>query len=287
MSVAAQATTVESASADIERHALAALHAELACYPKPGLVSPVDSGAHADMCADTFRRSIASLSGYFHEMAAAGACGADFRALNRIGRRAEARMLEATGGINTHRGAVFSLGLLAAAAGSLAVIGRRDPAAVCDSVAARWGRDILSMRLVQDDPTHGELVRSRYRVPGAREQAAKGFRVVLRHGLPALESAFDAGASRNDAAVQAIMAVISVLADNNLLYRAGRSGLAHARRSALAFLATGGMLGPDGYVRAERMHRDFVARNLSPGGSADLLAATLFLHGWQTGDVIA
>ena len=108
-----------SHAAIIGRAAVRALYTELALSPKPGLVSPLDSGAHDDMDMTTFMRSLFALRGYFCAIAAAGAAGADFTDLQALGMRAERRMLEATRGINTHRGAIFSLGLLAGAAGWL------------------------------------------------------------------------------------------------------------------------------------------------------------------------
>src|SRR3954462_2200459 len=92
------------AAAPIGRAAVRALYAELALSPKPGLVSPLDSGAHDDMDMTTFMRSLFALRGYFCAIAAAGAAGAAFPALQALGIAAERRMLEATRGINTHRG---------------------------------------------------------------------------------------------------------------------------------------------------------------------------------------
>lgn len=99
-------------SARLGRLAVASLHAELALAPKPGLVTPFDSGSHHDMDAGTFLRSLFALRHYFTAVAYLGATGADFDALRRCGIAAEIAMLRATAGVNTHRGAVFSLGLL-------------------------------------------------------------------------------------------------------------------------------------------------------------------------------
>ncbi|MDP3337407.1 MAG: triphosphoribosyl-dephospho-CoA synthase, partial [Rhodoferax sp.] len=97
--------------------AVRALYAEVALEPKPGLVSFRDCGSHTDMTAQTFMRSLFALRGYFPHMVRAGHTGAPFAALEGLGKNAEARMLTATGGINTHRGAIFGLGLLCASAG--------------------------------------------------------------------------------------------------------------------------------------------------------------------------
>ena len=108
----------------IGRAAIRALYAELALHPKPGLVSPLDSGSHDDMDMTTFMRSLFALRGYYRDIAAAGARGADFAMLQALGIAAERRMLAATGGVNTHRGAIFGLGLLTAAAGWLRGTGK-------------------------------------------------------------------------------------------------------------------------------------------------------------------
>lgn len=258
----------------IDDLALAALEQELACYPKPGLVSFVDSGAHDDMDASTFRKSIAALTGYFGEMADAGAAGADFAELNAIGRCAEARMFAATDGINTHRGAVFSLGLLAAAVGRTPGAGE---AAICRTVATLWGNDILAAGAAAREESHGAIVRARYKAPGAREEAAAGFPTVIGHALPAFRAARAAGASLNDAMVDAFFAIVATVEDNNLLYRGGVEALGSAQRLALDFLARGGIAAQGGRDCAIRIHRAFTAKRMSPGGAADLLAATVFL----------
>ena len=115
--------------AAIGRAATLALHDELALSPKPGLVTLVDNGSHHDMDAHTFMRSLFALRGYFVRIAEAGHAGAAFADLERCGIAAEARMLAATRGINTHRGAIFMLGLLCAAAGA----GSRDGDAMAPS----------------------------------------------------------------------------------------------------------------------------------------------------------
>jgi triphosphoribosyl-dephospho-CoA synthase len=114
------------------------------CLPSPALVSPADSGSHGDMDFRTFLRSLQSLRGYFPEITRLGATAPDFEALRRLGVAAEAKMLAATGGINTHRGAIFNIGLLCAAAGALAAEGGHvSVEAVCAAVTQRWADAIL------------------------------------------------------------------------------------------------------------------------------------------------
>jgi triphosphoribosyl-dephospho-CoA synthase len=249
---------------------------EVQTWPKPGLVSHIDAGSHTDMDARTFSRSASALRPYFAELADAGARDEDMQVLRTIGLRAERAMLEATGGVNTHRGAIFGLGLLCAAAGLRANI-RVDPATSLGVlVAHRWGRDIISGPVTAD--SHGEQAGRRYGAGGARWEAAKGFPCVYQTGIPALRLACrlrpdDAEAAR----VQACFALIAVLGDTNLLHRAGAEGLRFAQCSAQAFIDNGGVGQMNWRGAAEAVHLAFVARGLSPGGAADLLAMSIFV----------
>lgn len=260
----------------IDRLAVSALVSEIILYPKAGLVSLIDSGSHTDMDARTFLRSAHALRGYFGTVAQAAADDAPFSALKEIGQAAEARMYATTNGINTHRGAVFSLGLLAAAAGIAWRDGRVSANHLCAIVATRWGAAILASRPLRDK-SHGAEVRTKYGAPGAREEAAAGFPTIILHALPAFRDAFAASGRQSLAALHAFYACMTILEDNNLLYRGGAEGLADAQATADRFMRAGGMLARDGFARAAAMHEGFVARRLSPGGSADLLILTLFL----------
>lgn len=253
------------------------LQLEVRTWPKPGLVSHVDAGSHTDMDAGTFHRSAAALRPFFTELAEAGLQDQGMTVLRKIGLRAECAMTAATGGVNTHRGAIFGLGLLCAAAGLRARRGMAGDAqhSLGDTVARRWGPDILAGPRPSD--SHGEAVKRRYGAGGARQEAALGFPGVYNVGMPALRRAaqlapHDAQAAR----VQACFALIAALEDTNLLHRGGAAGLRFAQRSALAFLAAGGVGHPGWRQAAEKIHRAFVARRLSPGGAADLLAMSLF-----------
>jgi triphosphoribosyl-dephospho-CoA synthase len=258
--------------------AVAALREELLAWPKPGLVSPGDPGAHADMDASTFTAGIGALRGFFRAAARAGELGAPFPALVALGRGAERRMLAATGGVNTHRGAIFALGLLAAAAGRLAATGAAArPAALRDEVRHAFGRAIRR-DLPRAATSHGAVVARRHGVGGARAEAAAGFPHLFEVALPALDGALARGTPRRAAAVEALLAAVAELPDTNLLWRGGPAGLAFARAAAREFLRAGGVHRPGWEDHARALHRAFVARRLSPGGSADLLAGALFVN---------
>jgi len=271
----AQAPTGLDAAA-IATSAVSCLVLELETWPKPGLVSHVDSGSHEDMDADTFRVSATALEPYFRVLADAGARGCGMRQLRIIGLGAEAAILAATSGVNTHRGAIFGLGLLCAAAGALAG-GRIDPALSLGAAVSRlWGDGILNGPVVLH--SNGARVLRRFGAGGARIEAALGFPGVYGIGLPALRRAGrNAPGDAEAARVEACFALIAALEDTNLLHRGGLPGLRFARRAARIFLDEGGVGRPDWRECARAVHESFVARRLSPGGSADLLAMTLFV----------
>ncbi|MCK1654058.1 triphosphoribosyl-dephospho-CoA synthase MdcB [Bradyrhizobium sp. 149] len=250
---------------------------ELETWPKPGLVSHVDNGSHDDMDAATFRRSAAAIRPYLQGLADAGALGSGMGRLRIIGLEAERAMLAATSGVNTHRGAIFGLGLLCAAAGARAG-GLVDSALPLGHAVARlWGDSILDGPVLLH--SHGSVARRRFRAGGARIEAATGFPSVYGIGLPSLRRATSVvPQDMEPARVEACFALIASVEDTNLLHRGGLDGLRFAHDAARSFIASGGVHAPDWRARAQSIHESFVARRLSPGGSADLLAMTLFVN---------
>jgi triphosphoribosyl-dephospho-CoA synthase len=249
---------------------------ELETWPKPGLVSHVDSGSHDDMDAGTFRRSATAIKPYFQHLADAAAQGCGMGRLRIIGLEAEGAMFAATSGVNTHRGAIFGLGLLCAAAGARAG-GLVDPELpLGDAVARLWGASILDGPVLLR--SHGSEARRQFHAGGARLEATKGFPSVYRIGLPALRRAARVNPTDAEAArVEACFALIASIEDTNLLHRGGLEGLRFARSITRHFLDSGGVRRLGWRTRAQSVHESFVARHLSPGGSADLLAMTLFV----------
>lgn len=275
-----QVSMVSECADSIARKAAYALYSELALYPKPGLVSPIDSGAHTDMSLSTFIRSLSAIRGYYREIARAGARQATFAELQQLGIAAEHRMLGATGGVNTHRGAIFSLGLLAAAAGFLRT--RRLPlvgSALGVTVSRLWRADMCRAR--PDPDSHGTNASRQYRVGGARQQAADGFPILFDIAVPTMQSTLRAMQDERRACIQTLFALMAELDDTNLLHRDGTEGLAFVKAHARAFLAAGGVYADDWLARAIGLHRACIRRWLSPGGAADLLAAAIFVRKLQ------
>jgi triphosphoribosyl-dephospho-CoA synthase len=264
-----------AACVTIARHAVRSLYQELALYPKPGLVSLVDTGSHDDMDASTFVRSLFSLRRYFLDIALAGAAGDDFAVLRALGIEAEQRMLAATGGINTHRGAIFSLGMLCAAAGRASASSWR-PDRVRATLVDCWGQALAGHR--GSAASNGAAVRSRHAAPGAREQAAAGFPAIFELALPTLRRTLASGRGLRCARIDTLFTLMAELSDTNVYHRGGAEGARIVRDSSLRFLARGGTAAADWEQDAVAAHRLFVAHRLSPGGAADLLAATCFVH---------
>ena len=269
------------------RRAIRSLYHEAALFPKPGLVSPVDNGSHSDMSMLTFYRSLFALRSYFPEITRLGATRPGLGALQALGRQAECNMLRATSGINTHRGAIFHLGLLCAAAGWLRRQGTSLTAAgLCRAVADFWGEEIRASgraaRVAAGLVSHGTDVYRRFAVGGARAEASAGFLTVLEVGLPAYRTALSVTGDTSRAGVHALFSLIARTEDSNLLWRGGTEGLRFARQCAHAYLRDGGALAAGWRDRAIAIHHRFVERRLSPGGSADLLAITLFLQRFDT-----
>jgi triphosphoribosyl-dephospho-CoA synthase len=264
----------------LARAAVAALYDELRAYPKPGLVSAIDSGAHADMDFALMSRSADSLLKPFASLAAAGREASSFEdVLMPLGMAAERRMLAVTGGVNTHRGAIFSLGLIVAAvaraAGAPAGL---SPELVQATLMREWG-DALEAHAARGAAafSHGSVVRRKTGCDGARHEAARGFPSIFGIGVPAYSQALEAGLDGNAASIQTLFALMEAVDDTTVLYRGGLGAGLFVRRSAVAFLSRGGCAREGWFEEAERLHRAFVARNISPGGCADLLAVTRFV----------
>jgi triphosphoribosyl-dephospho-CoA synthase len=255
-----------------------ALYDELALTPKPGLVTLIDSGSHADMDAHTFMRSLFALRSYFVRIAALGAQGAALHELEQCGIEAEARMLAATGGVNTHRGAIFMLGLLCAAAGAASRCGRAlHPSLLRGTLRSRWGA-ALQDRARRTPTLPGGIAARRYGLRSASAEAAAGFPVLFETALPAMRTAQARLVGRQHVLLDTLFNIMAVLDDSNLAHRGGIAGLRHAQRQARRFLAAGGAAQIGGMAAARDIADDFVRRRLSPGGAADTLAAACWMQ---------
>jgi len=274
------------------RIAVGSLHTELVLYPKPGLVSLVDNGSHADMTAATFMRSLFALRHYFARICRAGIDDAPFGVLRQLGIEAEARMLRATGGVNTHRGAIFCLGMLCAAIGrarSQGIVLESSPGTTLGAerlrtvMLSQWGDALAGHTRAEGARSHGLQVAEMHAVSGAREEAALGLPSVFDVGLPALRRTLAAGRGMHLARIDALFALMAHVSDTNVFYRGGAQGAVTVKQQARGFIDIGGTAHPHWREYALQCHRLFVEQKLSPGGAADLLAATCLVHAVTSG----
>jgi triphosphoribosyl-dephospho-CoA synthase len=257
------------------------LIAEAELTPKPGLVDRRGPGAHRDLSLELMRRSAAAIHPYFFQMALLSAGrepSADLRAkLASAGRDAERAMFRATQGSNTHKGAIWILGLLIAAAACKENRGALEIAAVAGAIA-RFP-DQAQPAVV----THGDVVRTRYGAKGARGEAWGNFPHVVDFGLPMLRKQRGTGCSEEVSRLDALLNIMSELDDTCVLYRGGERALAAVKLGARASLLAGGTGSGHGKAGLRKLDDELIARHISPGGSADLLAATVFLDAIERG----
>ena len=190
--------------------------------------------------------------------------------LGTLGRQDEESMLRLTGGVNTHRGAIWALGLLTAAA----AMGAAFPEAITEKAGQLA---CLADRSAPDQPGSGLQAARRYQVSGARGEAQAGFPSVIVAGLPRLYRSRQLRGDETVARLDALFAIMERLEDTCLLHRGGLKALDAAQAGAASILDAGGAGTPEGAKLLQKLDRDLLALNASPGGSADMLAATLFL----------
>lgn len=250
---------------------------EASLTPKPALVDARGCGAHCDMNLEMLHRSARSLRGTFADIA-----GEAWRAsesislrerLSQLGREGERNMLHTTRGVNTHRGAIWTLGLLCAAAAMLPKK-RNSAGNICDQ-ASRIAR--LPDSYSSPAKSHGQQACQQFGVRGARGEAESGFSHITEIGLPMLKSSRSKGLTEEFARLNALIAIMAKLDDTCLLHRGGLTALALAKAGAKTILQLGGSSTPDGFRALCNLDRSLLHLNASPGGSADLLAGVLFL----------
>lgn len=273
--LADSSTGMETHSARLADDAVSALIEEALLTPKPGLVDRRGNGAHRDLNLPLMLRSAESLRPAFTRMAQAAEGQTAGQALREklasIGRQGEMEMMAATGGSNSHRGAIWALGLLVAGA---VLDGSPDAAGIADRAAAIARHPD---RYAPRETSNGRRVSAKFGVGGARAEAEAGFPHAVAIGLPALRMARGRGMSETAARIEALLTIMASLTDTCLLHRGGLPALDVARGGASQVLAAGGVSTPAGRQAFAKLETDLLTLNASPGGSADLLAVTLFL----------
>ena len=249
----------------VSRLATDALRQELDTTPKPGLVDCADSGAHSDMDYATMSRSIQAIHPYFTQLALAGFSKTlpQADALRQLGLEAEKAMLAATGGVNTHKGALFSMGLTIVAATHLLFNQKSINATDLQTTITQ-----LALRFEQPSGTHGHQVLAQNKVNGALASAQNGYQLLFSHWLP-YYSGLNSDPQRLH---KTLLLIMSMLDDTNVAYRKGADEMKHVKDEARTLLDDFSL------AKLSQMNSDFTARNISPGGCADMLSLTFFVH---------
>ena len=272
--------------------AATALRLEAAVTPKPGLVDRENSGAHTDMDYPLFLVSADALKPYFAECAEMGTacgtvCGEQIfslyaKKLREAGIEAERHMFKATGGVNTHKGMVFSMGILCFCLGylseklnlSTAEIGQQSLQNHCGSLAAILFGEVLKNK----DETHGEEVLRKTGIRGIREEALSGFDSAFSLGLSALKRARSMGLSPNDSMVYTLLYLMTEVEDSNVVYRGGTDGLALLQKRAADIIGRDDLTEECWLQMVREFDKECITLNLSAGGCADMLAMSIMLY---------
>ena len=263
---------------------------EVSATPKPGLVDRRTNGAHDDMDFFTFLASATALRTSFDTFAELGCAHAAepvsalLPHLQAAGIIAERQMFAATHGVNTHKGMIFSLGLLSGVAGWAGARGESITAGHLCQLVSELTQGLTAAaceearRKPAKERTKGEAMYMKYGVTGVRGEAEQGFPSVRNLALPVYRQSREEGASINDALVDTLLALVAGTTDTNILGRHDMDALRYAQAAARRVQSLGGMKTENGRAALVSLDEDFTRRWLSPGGSADLIAVTHFLY---------
>ena len=274
------------APAAIAQAAWRALIAEVTLTPKPGLVDRNNTGAHKDMTLAMFHASANALLPHFEAIAHAGRATANaspseaFAQIRPLGILAERDMLLATGGANTHKGAIFSLGLLTAAGSRLAAQGKAFDSGDILASAGGFAAGICARELsFSQARTKGERAYIAYGARGARGEAEAGFPSLRDIALPALKQTLLDGYDTETALLVTLLHLMAQVRDTNVMTRADIAAAAFVRGCADALIKKGlPVASPAWKTALYELDCALIARNVSPGGCADLLACAHFVY---------
>ncbi|MBS4534741.1 triphosphoribosyl-dephospho-CoA synthase CitG [Clostridium sp. D2Q-14] len=263
---------------------------EVSVSPKPGLVDRENNGAHNDMNFFTFLSSSSSLYKGLYEFTMAGI---NFKEKNiskllnnirPIGIDCEKAMFDATKGINTHKGIIFSFGILCATIGYLYEKKHKEIflAEEVTSVVKDMTKDLVTKDFYNLDfkknLTHGEYLYKAYGLKGIRGEVESGFKTVISKPISIIRQwDTNKNLSKNDLFLEVLLYIISSSEDTNIVTRGGINSLKYVKDTSKRFLENGGMKQSNAKKILNSINDSFVKMNISPGGSADLLAVTIFL----------
>ena len=265
---------------DIAAIAVQAMLYEVACSPSPGMVSRTSSGAHKDMDFFTFIDSTTSLIKYLVLFVKEGFSSKSpkeiFEKIREIGIEAEIKMLKSTKGVNTQRGLLFLMGIALAATGKL--LYNKEAFNKLPSIIKEMTEGLVNKELYnkseKNPKTHGEELFKKYQVLGIRGEVERGIPTVFNYSLPLYREHLNLNI--NDKMVHTLIGIMQYLEDTNILYRHSFKTLYYVQNRAKAIMDLGGMTTKEGREEIKKLDEEFSKSGISPGGSADLLAITVF-----------
>jgi triphosphoribosyl-dephospho-CoA synthase len=274
--------TISEISMAISSFAVQAMIYEVSCFPSPGLVSPVSSGAHKDMNFFTFVDSTTALSKYLPLLVQEGLSEKSYKEIfnniRNIGITAEKDMFSKTRGINTHKGMLFLMGITCAAIGK--VIYEEMSFNHIQNIIKEMTSGIVEKELAALKDTgelsHGERLFLKYKTKGIRGEVEKGIPTVFNFGLDFYKQNLDLDI--NDRLVNTLIGIMQVCDDSTIIHRHSPEVLEEVKKKSKDIIMLGGMRTLEGRVKVSDLCTEFIEKNISPGGSADLLGVTVFLY---------
>ena len=267
--------------------ALEAMLLEANCAPAPGLVDRFNSGAHNDMDIYTFIKSSVALSSYMHNFVYMGymhkgALDTLLAFIRPLGIEAEAAMFKATKGVNTQKGLIFLMGILCAAAGYVyrkyniikSTLVFDAVKIMCQGLVAKELGNLPYDRKL----TSGERLYHQYGIRSIRGELEDGLPIIQDIALPAYKKAISLGATDDALLIYTLLSIMTATEDTTIINRHDQDTLIMVQKSAKKLLSNDDILQLDGFDAVKDLDRQFIEQWISPGGSADLLAATHFLY---------
>ncbi len=269
-------------SLDIGSMASKAILYEVSSFPSPGLVSPVSTGSHRDMNYYTFIDSTFAIGKYLILFANEGmkedSLSKIFSNIKKIGIEAEKAMFNSTKNVNTHKGMIFLIGICVTAS-SYAIYHKKSFNDI-KNIIKDMCSDILKNDFKNLDRkeklTHGEKLYLKYGITGVRGEVEQGIPLAFDYGLKLYEDSLSLGI--NEGLVHTLIGIMQFCDDSTVIHRSGIEGLNYVKNISKEIMTLGGMRTEYGKDMISKLNNDFIDRNISPGGSADLLGVTVFLH---------
>lgn len=266
----------------IAEYAIEAMLYEVAAYPSPGLVSSISKGAHSDMDHYCFIKSTSILSKYMVLFAEEGYSSKTpkeiFAAIRNIGIEAENEMFKGTKGVNTHKGMIFLLGISCAAV-TKAIYEKKNFGEI-QVIIKEMTRGLVQNELLymnKDKVTsYGEKLFVKYKVEGIRGQVERGIPLVFDYATRVYKE--NKSMNLNDRLIHTLICIMQHCEDSNVLHRHSMETLKEVQQKAAYIISIGGMTTEIGKGAIENLDSEFIKQNISPGGSADLLAVTVFFN---------